>query len=221
MKREADQPINKLEEEVKGDGGIPPQTSKDDSDKEDQQVTTGGKAYPPKARIALIVGYNGCDFSGSQKNPDIRSVEEEIEKALYKMGAIAEYNYGDFKKIAWNRATRTDKKVHALQNVFSCKVQFDKAESEESFRGRLNALLPKDVKVFCVIRSSNRFNAKNCTSNREYSYYLPSFMLTKISDLYFGHPITKKEEGAQPIPEEEEVKRPKGIKIMHTEDGEK
>jgi len=24
MKREADQPINKLEEEVKGDGGIPP-----------------------------------------------------------------------------------------------------------------------------------------------------------------------------------------------------
>jgi tRNA pseudouridine38-40 synthase len=140
----------------------------------------------------LIVGYNGCDFSGSQKNPDIRSVEEEIEKALYKMGAIAEYNYGDLKKIAWNRATRTDKKVHALQNVFSCKVQFDKAEDEESFRGRLNALLPKDVKVFCVIRSSNRFNAKNCTSNREYSYYLPSFMLTKISDLYFGHPVIKK-----------------------------
>jgi len=48
------------------------------------------------------------------RNPDIRSVEEEIEKALYKLGAIADYNFGDLKKIAWNRATRTDKRVHAL-----------------------------------------------------------------------------------------------------------
>lgn len=212
MKREADQTTEQLEEEVKQEI----KQQQPDFDKE-EQVNTGGKKYPPKARIALIVGYNGCDFSGSQKNPDIRSVEEEIEKALHKMGAIADYNFGDLKKIAWNRATRTDKRVHALQNVFSCKVQIDKADDEESFRARLNALLPKDVKVFCVIRSSNRFNAKNCTSNREYSYYLPSFMLTKISDLYFGHPVVKKttEDGEEV---KEEVKRPKGIKIMHTED---
>ncbi len=62
----------------------------------------------------MIVGYNGSEFSGSQKNPDVRTVEEEIEKALYAIGAIADYNYGDFKKIAFNRATRTDKRVHAL-----------------------------------------------------------------------------------------------------------
>jgi tRNA U38,U39,U40 pseudouridine synthase TruA len=31
----------------------------------------------------MIVGYNGTDFCGSQKNPDIRSVEEQIEKALF------------------------------------------------------------------------------------------------------------------------------------------
>ena len=90
------------------------------------------------------------------------------------------------KKIAWNRATRTDKKVHALQNVFSCKVHIEKDEDDEVFRAKLNAELPKDVKVFCALRCSNRFNAKNCTSNREYSYYLPSFLLTKITDLYFG-----------------------------------
>ena len=48
------------------------------------------------------------------RNPDVRSVEEEIEKALYKLDAIAEYNFGDLKKIAFNRATRTDKRVHAL-----------------------------------------------------------------------------------------------------------
>ncbi len=57
---------------------------------------------------------------------------------------------------------------------------------EEIFRAKLNDALPEDIKIFCVVRCSNRFNAKNCTSNREYSYYLPSFMLTKITDLYFG-----------------------------------
>ena len=48
------------------------------------------------------------------RNPNVRSVEEEIEKTLFKLGWIAPFNYGDLKKIGWGRATRTDKKVHAL-----------------------------------------------------------------------------------------------------------
>jgi tRNA pseudouridine(38-40) synthase len=166
----------------------------------------------------------------------VRTVEEEIEKALYAIGAIADYNYGDFKKIAFNRATRTDKRVHALQNVFSCKVQMSKDEDEEIFRAKLNEKLPSDVRVFCVVRSSNRFNAKNCTSNREYSYYLPAFLLTRISDLYFGSgrnnrngaqqipgttPSTTAQEGGAGSTEQdnkEEQKQPSsGIKIIKTE----
>jgi len=62
----------------------------------------------------MIVGYNGSDFCGSQKNPDVRTVEEEVEKALKDIDAISSYNFGDLKKIGWSRATRTDKSVHAL-----------------------------------------------------------------------------------------------------------
>ena len=99
----------------------------------------------------MIVGYNGTDFQGSQKNPDIRSVEEQIEKALFQINAISKFNYGDLKKIAWNRATRTDKSVHALQNVFSCKAHIPKEEREandglEAFRKRLNEALDKEAK---------------------------------------------------------------------------
>ena len=43
-----------------------------------------------------------------------------------------------------------------------------------------------EVRVFCVIQVENRFNSKNCTSNREYSYYLPFFLLAKINELYLG-----------------------------------
>jgi tRNA pseudouridine38-40 synthase len=70
----------------------------------------------------MIVGYNGINFSGSQKNKGVRTVEEEIEKALFASGLIAKHNYGDLGKIAWSRATRTDKRVHALENCFSCKI---------------------------------------------------------------------------------------------------
>lgn len=151
------------------------------------------------------------------RNPDIRSVEGEVEKALYALDAIADYNYGDLKKIAFNRATRTDKRVHALQNVFSCKVHMDKGQDEEEFRRKLNETLPKDIKVFCVVRCSNRFNAKITTSSREYSYYLPSFMLIKLSELFFGTEKETKEPALLPPPTgeagEEEVKGPAQGKV--------
>ena len=41
---------------------------------------------------------------------------------------------------------------------------------------------------------SNNFNAKNATSYREYSYYLPTFMLTPISELYLASPPKKPSE---------------------------
>jgi tRNA U38,U39,U40 pseudouridine synthase TruA len=31
----------------------------------------------------MVVGYNGTDFSGSQKNPGVRTVEGVVEDALY------------------------------------------------------------------------------------------------------------------------------------------
>ena len=145
----------------------------------------------------MIVGYNGSDFCGSQKNNGVRTVEEQIEKALFEIKAISHFNFGDLKKIAWNRATRTDKSVHALQNVFSCKVHLSREEREandglEPFRERLNKALNKDakfdseIKVFCVIEVSNRFNSKINTSHREYSYFLPTFMLASNNDFYLG-----------------------------------
>lgn len=99
---------------------------------------------------------------------------------------IAEFNYGDLKKIGWNRATRTDKKVHALQNVFSCKAHLERGTDFEEFREKLNKEIPEDVRVFTVMEVSSRFNAKTTTSHREYSYYLPTFMLKSINEHYLG-----------------------------------
>lgn len=170
----------------------------------------------PKVRVVMIVGYNGSDFCGSQKNPGVRTAEEELEKALFNMNCISKFNFGDLKKIAWNRATRTDKSVHALQNVFSCKIHLarDRRDEEgmEAFRLELNQALidqtksdPKapEIKVFSVIEVSNRFNAKNNTSHREYSYFLPSFLLASNKDFYLGKLGTDLKPEEQTLKEED------------------
>ena len=113
------------------------------------------------------------------------------------MGAIATYNFDDLKKISWSRATRTDKSVHALQNLFSCKVHVTRELREnhmEEFRGKFNEallnLMPdksrQEIKVFTVVETNNRFNAKLSASFREYSYYLPTFLLNPIDKCYLG-----------------------------------
>lgn len=55
-----------------------------------------------KQKVALFFGYKGTSFSGLQKqvssvpssDPTPRTVEQEIENALYKCGFISESNFG-------------------------------------------------------------------------------------------------------------------------------
>jgi tRNA pseudouridine38-40 synthase len=90
----------------------------------------GGRDWGKKIRLAILCGYNGINFFGSQKNKGVRTVEEEIEKAFFKLGLISDFNFGDLKKIGWGRATRTDKRVHALLNTFSAKIMLHKSKKE-------------------------------------------------------------------------------------------
>lgn len=119
MKREADTPLDELEKSVKQPVDSQQESQPNGDVNSDNEQSTGsphkgGDRLPPKVRVAMIVGYNGSDFAGSQKNKDVRTVEAQIEKALFKCNLISKFNYGDLKKIGWHRATRTDKSVHAL-----------------------------------------------------------------------------------------------------------
>jgi tRNA pseudouridine38-40 synthase len=67
-----------------------------------------------KTRVAMITGYNGIEFCGSLKNPDVRTVEAVLEDTLYANKLISKDNYGVLAKISFSRASRTDKRVHAL-----------------------------------------------------------------------------------------------------------
>jgi tRNA U38,U39,U40 pseudouridine synthase TruA len=41
-------------------------------------------------------------------------VETHLEEAIFKAGGMKESNFGDFKKVGWNRSSRTDKGVSLI-----------------------------------------------------------------------------------------------------------
>lgn len=126
------------------------------------------KIHFPKRKYAIIHGYFGHDFKGNQKyfhfykrNTSVRTVEEEIEKVLYKLNYISECNYGKsiinigvLQKIGWSRASRTDKKVSAVFNMISCKLH--KVETEEEMKTKINDELPTDIKIFSKFYNNKR-----------------------------------------------------------------
>jgi hypothetical protein len=101
-----------------------------------------------KKRMVMVVGYNGSKFKGTQKTKGVRTVDEELEIALDKTEMIHHRNKGDLSKIHFNRATRTDKKVHALQNIFSAKLLIDRTKSLKELCKEINKNLPEDLRLF-------------------------------------------------------------------------
>lgn len=76
-----------------------------------------------KIWVAVIFGYNGRTYHGSQKAINVPTVEGDLETAIYQAGFISDLNYGNLNKIGWNWGSWTDKGVHALQNIIKCNIQ--------------------------------------------------------------------------------------------------
>lgn len=69
---------------------------------------------PKKIWVAIIFGYNGRAYHGSQKATGVPTVEGDLERALFDAGFISPLNFGNLNKIGWCRGSRTDKGVHAI-----------------------------------------------------------------------------------------------------------
>ena len=136
----------------------------------------------PKRKFAIIHGYFGQNYSGNTKNPGVHTVEEELENALYKEKFISECNYGKLAKIDWMRASRTDKGVSAIMNVVSAKLHKYPNLSEIEMKQKINAVLPKDIRILRIIEVSDHFDSKDNNNNREYHYILPTFLLEPKKD---------------------------------------
>lgn len=131
-----------------------------------------------KKKVAVCLGYCGAAYSGMQLNPGTKTLEQYLERAIFRSGGLSRANFGHFQKVDWARCARTDKGVSALCQVVSLKMTLPPGcSSEASMVDALNAHLPADMRVFSVTATTKSFDAKSACAKRRYHYLLPTFML--------------------------------------------
>ena len=112
-------------------------------------------------RYFITFAYDGSKYKGYQKQPDEKTVQGELEKALTTI------NGGE--EVCVHASGRTDAGVHALNQ----KAHFDldmKHITPEKLRDGLNGLLPKDIYIKNVEVVSDDFHARFNVKAKEYVY---------------------------------------------------
>lgn len=126
-----------------------------------------------RRKVAILLGYCGAGYQGMQKNPGARTIEGDLEEALYQAGAVPEADRSAPRRYDWARAARTDKGVSAAAQVVSGRFYVD----PPGFIDRLNAQLAPQIRAYGYVRVTNSFNAKKFCDRRRYLYLLPVFAL--------------------------------------------
>ena len=111
-------------------------------------------------RTALKIGYIGTNFHGFQRQPDLRTVEEELIDHLRKLNYI-----DDLKKSRFRIAGRTDAGVHSLGNVISFQSEKDVRINE------INNSLPDDIQILASAPVRYAFKPRYAQM-RQYRYVL-------------------------------------------------
>jgi len=120
---------------------------------------------PGHRRIRLLLSYDGSGFSGWQRQKTERSVQEEIEKALFKM--IGEH-------VRVQGSGRTDARVHALGQVAHFDIVNQRVPAE-AFAIALNQRLPHEVRIIESSQVTDQFHARFTSICREYRYFVKEY----------------------------------------------
>jgi len=117
--------------------------------------------YPESGflRLRIDLAYDGTNFSGWGKQPDRRTVQEEVEKAL---------TTATQSKIETIVAGRTDAGVHATGQVIHVDVPDSLNLDDLSYK--LNRMLDIDVRIMNVTVVTGPFNARFSALRRHYTY---------------------------------------------------
>lgn len=124
-----------------------------------------------KHKVALIFGYAGTGYHGSQIERTRKTIEGDLWRACVRGGMVSKANSDDPKKVAWVRCSRTDRNVHAAANVVSGML----IDEDEDIVQRVNQHLPGQIRLWGVERLNKSFNAHQRCQARIYQYWIPTF----------------------------------------------
>ena len=149
-------------------------------------------------RVAVKFAYDGTRFMGSQRQPGERTAESELLKALLKIGAITSAEENRFRV-----ASRTDRGVSALGNVFAVDTEF----RHQELLAAINASCD-DVHCYALAEAPKNFSPRRA-QGRWYRYHLP----------YHGQNVELMRKGAKEFEGEREFRlfcKPDGKVTLRT-----
>ncbi|MCP4438811.1 MAG: tRNA pseudouridine(38-40) synthase TruA [Aureispira sp.] len=111
-------------------------------------------------RYFIHLGYDGSKYSGWQRQPKSRTIQEVIEKSLFRI----------FKKdVPVFGCGRTDTGVHASQ--YALHINLD-AAPQFDLKFRMNKSLPDDIAIFEIIEAKEKQHARYDATLRSYDYFI-------------------------------------------------
>jgi tRNA pseudouridine38-40 synthase len=113
-------------------------------------------------KIKCKIAYDGTNFLGFQVQPQKRTVQGEIERALEKI------HKGE--KVRIHASGRTDAGVHAKGQTIHFETNL--TMSGESWKKALNTLLPDDLYILHSEVVSTDFHSRYNVREKEYRYFV-------------------------------------------------
>lgn len=113
-------------------------------------------------RYLIKFSYDGTNFFGYQKQPNKRTVEGELERALFNIN-----NHTETKIFS---SGRTDRGVHAFGQTAHFDLNVD--ITLYKLKCALNSLLPEDIHVIDTQIVDDSFHARFMATKKTYKYYL-------------------------------------------------
>jgi len=111
-------------------------------------------------RYLITFSYDGTNYSGYQKQPNLRTIQGELENALKKIsGGI---------NIEINSSGRTDRGVHAINQ--KAHFDLDKKITLYKLKCALNTYTDKDIYIKDIKIVDNDFHARFMVKKKEYIY---------------------------------------------------
>ena len=127
----------------------------------------------------LLIEYDGGGFAGWARQPGLRTVQDELEKAVERVTRTP-------RQITV--AGRTDTGVHARGQVAS-------HEGDPAYASQLNGVLPRDVRVVESAQAPDGFDARRDALSRTYRYRLHTRAAASPFErgraLHWPHPLDR------------------------------
>jgi tRNA pseudouridine38-40 synthase len=115
----------------------------------------------PRQRFKVTVGYDGTRYSGWQLQPDKRTVQGELERAVHELT-------GQHARV--NSSGRTDKGVHARAQVVH--FDLDREIKPDKLVIGINRFLEHDIRALKAAKVKPSFDARMSATGKEYRYFI-------------------------------------------------